>query len=168
MLKKLFEEFDEEIIKLFVQKNSDYYISKWKLMTAKNSMISWNWASFFFTGLWFGYRKMIFYGFLYVLISVLFSLPVIGFFLWLSAWIGVGMFGNYLYGKYTYEKLKELKFLYPNEADFKTAVIEKGGTSIIDVILIMILSFFIYAVMIKISLMFIGVPEWDYGGGVWG
>ncbi len=168
MLKRLFEEFDEEIIKLFIQKNSDYYISKWKLMAEKNSMISWNWASFFFTGLWLGYRKMIFYGFLYVLASVLFSLPFLGFFLWLAAWISVGIFGNYLYGKYTYEKLKELKLLNPDERNFKTAVIEKGGTSILDVILIIILSFFIYAVMIKISLMLIGTPDWDYGGGVWG
>ncbi len=46
VVKKLLDEFNEDIIKAFVQKNSDYYLTKWKIMANSGSKISWNWASF--------------------------------------------------------------------------------------------------------------------------
>jgi hypothetical protein len=35
IVKKLMEEFGEEVIRSLVQKNADYYIARWRLMAQK-------------------------------------------------------------------------------------------------------------------------------------
>ncbi len=156
IVKKLLEEFDEETIRLFVQKNADYYIAKWKIMAASGSKISWNWSAFFFTSLWFGYRKMFLYAFLYLLLNVLSVVPLYGFFLWLALWVGVGMFGNYLYAKKTYEKLFVLRQAYPEEQDFKSTVAKEGGTSIFGIIVVIVIAIAIYVSLIIFVSAFFG------------
>ncbi len=149
-IKRLLEEFDEEIIRSFVQKNADYYLAKWKVMATTNSKISWNWAAFLATTLWMGYRKMYLYAFLVILITLLEFIPIVGLIVWLALWIGIGMFGNFLYGKYTYNKLVELKTTFQDEELFKNQVVKSGGTSIGGVFLIMLISFIIYFIVTAI------------------
>ncbi|RMD47584.1 MAG: DUF2628 domain-containing protein, partial [Aquificota bacterium] len=100
--KKLLEEFDEGIIRNFVQKNADYYLQKWKLMAIKTSKISWNWSAFSFGVLWLAYRKMYLYAFFLFITSIIASVkPLLNFLSFIVFWIGLGMFGNYIYAMYT-------------------------------------------------------------------
>jgi len=156
IVKKLLDEFDEETIRLFLQKNADYYIAKWKIMAASGSKISWNWAAFFFTSLWFGYRKMYLYAFVYILLNTLSFIPIYGFFIWLFLWIGVGMFGNYLYAKKTYETLFVLKQAYRQEQEFKSMVAKEGGTSIFGVIVVIVMAIAIYISLLIFVSAYIG------------
>jgi sorbitol-specific phosphotransferase system component IIC len=140
VLNRLFEEFGEETVRSFVQKNADYYVSKWKLMAKTGSKISWNWAAFAFGVFWMGYRKMYLYSAIVLALSILDYLPVVGLLVALALWFGVAMLGNYLYGRYTYETLVQLKEEYPDEETFKLMVIKKGGTSIGGVVIVFIMA----------------------------
>jgi hypothetical protein len=116
-------------------------------MAASGSKFSWNWASFLATGWWLGYRKMYLYAFIYILLNLLTILPFIGIIIWLVLWIGIGAIGNYLYGKYTYLKLLELKEAFKNEEEFKTQVAKTGGTSIGGVFIVILMAIAIYTVL---------------------
>ncbi|RUM60913.1 MAG: DUF2628 domain-containing protein [Persephonella sp.] len=135
--KQLLEEFDEETIKSFVQKNSDYYLIKWKLMAETGSKISWNWPAFFFGIYWMVYRKMYVYALIILIIGLLLSLiPLINIIAGLVVWIGFGMFGNYVYAMHTYKKLKELSLISSNPEDLKKLALQKGGTSVLAVFIL--------------------------------
>jgi hypothetical protein len=136
VIKKLLEEFDEDIIVAFVQKNADYYLTKWKLMAGLNKKISWNWPAFLFGGFWLLYRKMYLYFFILLLVGSLSAIPVIGMFISLAIFIGLGLFGNYLYGKFTYEKLTKLKITANGDKEtLRQLAFQKGGTSVTAVII---------------------------------
>ncbi len=155
-VKKLIEEFDEETIRSFVQKNSDYYLAKWKIMASSGSKFSWNWAAFLATSLWLGYRKMYLYAFIYILLNVLTVIPFLGILIWLGLWIGIGAIGNYLYGKYTYNKLLELKMAFPNEEEFKAQAARAGGTSVGGIFIVVLIAFAVYIVLALISYSMMG------------
>ncbi len=150
--KKLFEDFTEDIIRLYVQKNADYYIAKWRLMSASGSKISWNWPAFLFTVNWLGYRKMYLYAFIYIMLNIATLVPVFGLILWTVLWVGLGMYGNYLYALKTYEDLTKLKMAYSDENMFKQMVVKKGGTSIFGVILVILMGLFIYGILFAIGI----------------
>ncbi len=139
VIKRLLEEFDEDIIKAFVQKNSDYYLVKWKLMAETYSKTSWNWPAFLFGAFWLSYRKMYLYTFLLILIGIFTLIPFIGFMLALALWIGLGLFGNYIYGQYVYKRLKELSLMAKNEDELKMLALQKGGVSVVAVIILIVL-----------------------------
>jgi len=152
-IKKLINEFDEEIIRAFVQKNADYYITKWKLMAITDSKISWNWPAFLFGGFWLLYRKMYLYFFILFFISMLTAIPIIGMVISIALWVGLGMYGNFLYGKFTYEKLVQLKLITSDKEQLKLLASKKGGTSVLAVIigiviLLLFLLFGVYALSI--------------------
>lgn len=63
-------ETDEELLKRFIGKNSNYYMKKWSSSNNPNKRSGWNWAAFFLTVFWLGYRKMFKYMFLYIIIWV--------------------------------------------------------------------------------------------------
>jgi len=135
--KILLDEFDEEIIRAFVNRNADYYINKWKEMALTGSKISWNWAAFLFQGGWMLYRRMYLYYIVFSLLSM-FALSmwviIIGLFLTLGMWVGLGMYGNYLYAKFTYRKLKELEAIFDkNDKDFKKIAYNEGKATFADV-----------------------------------
>jgi len=158
VIRQLLEEFSEEVIKAFVQKNADYYLFKWKLMAKNGSKTSWNWAAAFFGGwiyqLWFFYRKMFLYGILVYAVLTglnlliggaaglglaaagadeeLVNLIVIPFsmLLTLAAILIFGFYGNYIYGKFVYENLKKLSLVAKDEEELKLLAINKGGTSV--------------------------------------
>ena len=162
IVKKLLDEFDEETIRLFVQKNADYYIAKWKVMAASGSKVSWNWAAFFFTSLWFGYRKMFLYAFIYILLNLVSFIPILGFIVWIVLWVGMGMFGNYFYAKKTYEALLVLKQAYPGETEFKNMVAKEGGTSIFGVIVVIVMALAIYISLLIFLSAYIGSTGYFY------
>ena len=149
-VRKLIEEFDEETIRSFVQKNSDYYLAKWKIMASSGSKFSWNWAAFLAASLWLGYRKMYLYAFIFIILNILNMIPIIGLITWLVLWIGIGGFGNYFYGKFTYNKLLELKMAFPNENEFKSQVARAGGTSVAGIFIVLLMAFAIYLVLMLI------------------
>ncbi len=154
-IKRLLDEFSEDVIRAFVGKNSDYYLNKWRLMAATGSKTSWNWAAFSFVTLWMAYRKMYLYAFITMVISVLNFIPIIGFIFSLIIWFGVGIFGNYLYGKFTYEKLTALKLAYGDGEALKQAAILNGGTSVLSVFLFILLGFFIgFMAILSLSLIY--------------
>jgi len=82
----------QKFIEAFIQKNSDYFIEKFKRFE-EGRVISWNWWAFFLPGIYLLYRKVYLWGFLIVVGRVLtMKLPLSGIF-----WgIIVGMFANYL------------------------------------------------------------------------
>ncbi|EDP73346.1 DUF2628 domain-containing protein [Hydrogenivirga sp. 128-5-R1-1] len=155
-IKRLIEEFDEETIRSFVQKNSDYYLAKWKIMAASGSKFSWNWAAFLATAPWIGYRKMYFYAFIYILLNVLTVIPFIGILIWLGLWFGIGAVGNYLYGKFTYNKLTQLRTAFPDENEFKAQVVKAGGTSIGGIFIVLLMTIAISVVLVLISYSMMG------------
>ncbi len=162
IVKKLLEEFDEETIRLFVQKNADYYIAKWKIMAASGSKISWNWSAFLFNSWWFGYRKMYLYAFIYILLNILSIVPLFGFIFWIFLWIMVGMFGNYLYAKKTYETLSILKSAYSDEQIFKNMVAKEGGTTVFGVILVILVAIAVYITLLIFLSAYIGSSGYYY------
>ncbi|NPA54494.1 MAG: DUF2628 domain-containing protein [Aquificae bacterium] len=161
VIRKLFEEFDENTIRLYVQKNADYYIAKWRLMATSGSKTSWNWAAFFFTANWMGYRKMYLYAFIYIVLNIATLVPIIGLVLWILLWVGVGVYGNYLYGQKTYESLVKLRNEYPNEEIFKQMLVKHGGTSVFGVILVILMGFIIYAVLAAIGMALLNMTEYS-------
>ena len=161
VIKKLLEEFDEDTIRLYVQKNADYYIAKWKLMASSESKISWNWAAFFFTANWLGYRKMYLYAFIYILLNLATLVPFVGFILWIILWVGIGIYGNYLYGQKTYENLVKLKSEYPDQEIFKQMLVKNGGTSVLGVILVILMGIVIYAILAAIGMALIEAGDYS-------
>ncbi len=152
IVKKLLEEFDEEIIRLYVQSNADYYLAKWKLMSASGSKISWNWPAFFFSANWLGYRKMYLYAFIYILLNIGTLVPLLGLLLWIVLWVGLGLYGNYLYAKKTYEDLLKLRASYSDENVFKQMVVKKGGTSVLGVIAVILMGILVYGILLAIGI----------------
>jgi hypothetical protein len=164
-VKKLIEEFDENTIRNFVQINPDYYLEKWKTMASTGSKVSWNWASFLGTILWLGYRKMYFFAFISILlvsISAFKSLGILRSLLPLGIWIGVGIFGNYLYGRYTYNKLLKLKIAFSDENIFKEQSTKSGGTTVggIFIAILMVLGVILTVGMILFVLAIFTWRQW--------
>jgi len=170
VIRQLLEEFSEDVIRAFVQKNADYYLVKWKLMAKTGSKTSWNWASAFFRSLWFFYRKMVAFGFgimgIGFLVS-LFFLPIlrshsdaaiiggalIALTLIIALFVLMGLYGNYIYGSYAYKKLKELSLVTKDEEELKLLAMNKGGTSVGWVLLAFIINLIInnvFAALLKL------------------
>jgi len=155
--KKILEEYSEEKIKTFIQKNADYYVNSWKKMKASNKKISWNWPSAIFGFLWMSYRKMFRMALVwFVMLGVLETLTLIGasmiggkeFALGMGALFGIsyalimpilfGLFGNYVYASFVYEKFKELETIDPELSE--SSLLLEGGTSWGKVVLFIIAS----------------------------
>jgi len=162
VIRQLLEEFSEEVIRAFVQKNADYYLPKWELMAKNGSKTSWNWAAAFFGpgSYWLFYRKMVTYGFGVVGVGLLVSLlllplvrsgsevlvmagTLLSLVFIVALFVLLGLFGNYIYGSYAYRKLKELSTLAKDEEELKLLVASKGGTSVGWVFLALLVNFLV-------------------------
>ena len=144
-----------EIYRMFVGKNADYYIEKFKKFEESGGALSWNWAAFFFGILWVFYRKMYLYGALIFLGIILLGVFVavssnqilsIGIQLWL--WIGFGAFGNYLYYIFVKKTVSDIQSQAKNEKELIESLAKKGGTSFLAPILFIILMILFQIVMI--------------------
>jgi hypothetical protein len=124
-----------EELRIFVGKNADYYISKWEEI-AENK-ISWNWATFFFGLLWFGYRKMYPHAFGFMIFSLVLQIiqtkmntdPLIIGLTNLAISIFIGMFGNYLYYEYAKSRVQEIKSKITDEKNIYIELARQGGAS---------------------------------------
>ncbi|GAB6072901.1 hypothetical protein JCM14244_12780 [Venenivibrio stagnispumantis] len=133
----------DRYLHIFVGKNADYYISKWEVMEATGSKISWNWAAFFFGMLWFAYRKMYSIAIMIMAFLILLQIiqlkmntpPLIVALTNIFISIGFGMFGNYIYLDFVKNKIKEIKEKYPDENLIIAEIGRNGGTSIISAIM---------------------------------
>ncbi|MDQ7056660.1 MAG: DUF2628 domain-containing protein [Persephonella sp.] len=139
-----------EVYRIFIGKNADYYIEKFKKFEESGGALSWNWAAFFLGLLWVFYRKMYLYGaiillgiFLIGALTAVGSNPLlsIGIQLWL--WIGFGAFGNYLYYTFVKKKVSYIQSQSKNEKEMIENLAKEGGTNflapVVFVILMMLL-----------------------------
>ncbi len=149
VVKKLFEEFDEDTLKAYVQGNNDYYLIRWKWMSLIYSRRTWNWPAFFFPIPWLAYRKM--YSYLFIFLIPYIILAILGIDILLRFILGI--YGNYLYAKHTYKKLKELKIRANNDEEFKNLIEKKGGTSVLAVIMVIIIPILLFVFSIVIGVL---------------
>ncbi len=158
MVNKNFPEIEERLLGAYVgAKNREYYFNKW----AKSAQ-SWNWAAFFLSFLWLGYRKMYSYIFMVVGIFLLYDLIIVfsGFEFGMDSTIGItlsvicGLLGNYLYLMHANKEIKKVTEQNSRSMENIQAELEKrGGTSWLGVlvafgmiIMYIILAAFIYGV----------------------
>src|SRR5215831_5656813 len=127
----------EELQRLFVGKNYEYYLRKWAEAERKASKNTWNWAAFFFSLWWTAYRKMYHYAWIVFGIAVseiigeyLFGLPG-GITAAINIGIGVayGMQGNRWYRVHTEQKLRELAPTGAADEATRARIAKVGGTS---------------------------------------
>jgi hypothetical protein len=96
---------DDEEVRAFVEKNSNYYISNFRKFTVTGSEAftpTWNWSAFCAPFVWMLYRKM------YALAAVtfvIFCVPGLNILLH----IVTGMLANYLYYKHAQSKISEAR-----------------------------------------------------------
>jgi len=121
----------------YVQSKIDYYIPKFIEFKTLGKKVSWNWAAFFFAPYWLAYRKMLGLG---IFMGLLQLLPLIG----ILVYILIGMYGNHIYYKDTTDAVKKalLESNYLN-ADPKTILYAKGGTSVGNIFIVFIILFVI-------------------------
>ncbi|MGN1370737.1 MAG: hypothetical protein ACI4XM_00440 [Candidatus Coprovivens sp.] len=112
---------NDDLIKFFIGKN-------YEKITTRN----FNFAGFFFAGLYMFYRKMFLYGILFYLISLTVSLITNNLFISLLLNILVGLFVNKLYLYFVNKRIEKIKIQNPNKSidDIKLICMSKGGTSI--------------------------------------
>lgn len=138
-----FEQFlaDPRIAKM-VQGNIEYYRKKWMLLFIKSGSVanmdrkvSWNWAAFFLGYFWLFYRKM--WGMAFALSGVallIVSIDVIFKKNFQVSLIGIstylGMFGNGMYFKNIYKKLKNISAQELSPGIYEARILSVGGTSL--------------------------------------
>lgn len=138
---------ERDIYRLFVGKNSDYYVQRWEEMSATGTKISWNWAGFFFGLFWFAYRKMyphtfglmIFSLILHYIQKVMNTDPVVVAITNISISVAVGMFGNYLYYEYAKSKIEEIRRNIPEENRQNLEIVRVGGESLATAVAVMLM-----------------------------
>lgn len=155
-------------LKNYIGKNKDYYLKKWKLDSEgkPTKTLSMNWAGFFLTVFWAGYRKM--YGLILIIFGVLMALDIIVYLadLPVNSSIGVvvsvifGLNGNQLY----YDKAKKAIEKSDGSQSSAKELQDAGGTSKLGILFTVA----VFVVYIAISVfiidpIFAGPPEVEFG-----
>ncbi|MFC0300893.1 DUF2628 domain-containing protein [Virgibacillus soli] len=158
--KELFVHQFEEDVRLFVGKKADLYEIKWEKASKKNGL-SFNFAAFFFSLFWLGYRKMykpiifILLGFLGIDILLYFlgyeySMDLradpIDYAIQIGVSVLLGLYGNALYEKRVQQQVKLIRHMKPNQIDRETLYKENGGTSWLGIIFSAVLIFLVYGI----------------------
>jgi hypothetical protein len=127
----------EEELRLFVDKNANYYVPKWCTMQQSGTAVSWNWASPLGGILWMAYRKM----YLYMWLAIGFcvgegileeALQVPAPFTWgtnIIVWILLGMFGDTLYLRHAKLKITSIKMRFVDPQMQRAQIAKIGGTT---------------------------------------
>ena len=127
-----------EDLALFVGDNQTYYLQKWRVSFDPGRNSGWNWVAFFFTPIWFAYRKMYGYATLVFLLQ-----NVMGFFtggiIGLICAILGGYWGNALYYKHAEKAISLAKMTAPNEELRRMHIQQAGGTSMAGMILTIVI-----------------------------
>lgn len=125
---------NQDKVSLFIGQNQGYFMRKWQQES------SWNWAAFFLTAYWLGYRKLytllfITLGF-YITISALSSLLLpleltfIGTLLCIPINFYLGMKGNTIYKNQLNKKLAKIDAVASSKQEKVELIRKAGGTSI--------------------------------------
>jgi hypothetical protein len=149
------------------EKNSTYYLSKFKEFDQQGPSLkaNWNWAAFFGFLTWALYRKM--YGWFFALFGLYIVLTiinkaltqggfyVISFLLWSVPIIGFGFFANSLYYRNVKKKIADAQLLISDESKLLEFLRNKGGvhTWVIWVCIgIWVIALLFWSVVVIISL----------------
>ena len=154
-------------------KNQDYYLRHFTdFENRRNAGISWNWPAFFVTFYWLLYRKMWLNAIIYWLLPYLLMIPLmilvvvmgnnesssliftIGYVIYLMAYFFLPpMYANALYFRHYQKKLAETKQASRDTQRQLGMLSEKGGTSPIAIIVLMIFSFvFMFGILAAIAI----------------
>ncbi|MEL1135500.1 DUF2628 domain-containing protein [Desulfitobacterium sp. THU1] len=147
---ELLKREEQELLRLYIGKNADYYLRKWSKKTAPGTALSWNMAAFLFSALWVGYRQM--YAYLVMLVGALLSADLIYIFVLkmepdvrITILISclMGAFGNALYYRFVQNKILQLKAQDLEFEEMKRRAATAGGPNWRG-ILATVLLFFLY------------------------
>lgn len=154
-------------------KNTAYYLRHFDTFSKnKNSGITWNWPAFFITFYWLLYRKMWVNSIIYFILPYLLLIPLvivvamigdsanstlvlgIGYVVYLAAYFFLPpMYANILYYRHYKAKLTETKLASRDIQRQLGILSEKGGTSSIAIIFILIFSFiFLFGILAAIAI----------------
>ncbi|NPA16304.1 DUF2628 domain-containing protein [Persephonella sp.] len=147
-----------EKYRLFIGKNADYYIQRFKKFEETGGALSWNWPAFFFGIVWMLYRKMYLYGLIAFLAGGILGMMIAvmspgnmllaaGVQLWLM--IGFGAFGNYIYYYFVKNQVQRLENLYHDPEELKRALESYGGTNMVAPLLYLLIIFILQIITIK-------------------
>ena len=125
----------EEDLAVFIGKNSDRYLAKFRNFTGKGEDsfgVTWHWPAFFVPFFWMLYRKLYAWA---VLAFFLGWLPYIG----LISHVVFGMTANYLYYRSARKKLSELKARPSSEIQRAADLARAGGVNNAAVVVAVVL-----------------------------
>ncbi|RDY26491.1 DUF2628 domain-containing protein [Romboutsia weinsteinii] len=121
--------FDNKDIENFINKNTEYYITKFKSIKETGQQSSWNWPAFLIPGYWALYRKMYPVGAIIIVTNLILSYKLmLGAIVGLGICIYFGMYGNSVYLKHVERQFNDIKFLDDNSR--KMAIGQKGGVNL--------------------------------------
>lgn len=127
--------YSENILRAFVGKNSDFYISKWKKAKDPSKRAGWNWAGFLVGVFWLGYRKI--YKILFLLLGLFILIDMVQVFIGIDFTKGVsaglaaafGVGGNTFYYSHMNEKLNTLKQNSQDDGELEELARKAGGAT---------------------------------------
>ena len=135
---KKYPELDESLHGAFVGASKwEYYSSKWR------QGLSWNWAAFFLSFFWLGYRKMYAYILIILGLFLLYDLIIVlsGVDFGVDSTIGItvgvicGFLGNYLYLMHANKEIKRVTEQQHGSEEFMQSELQlRGGTSWLGVL----------------------------------
>ena len=123
----------EEDFADFIGENADTYFRKFRNFSINEPnkfMVTWNWAAFLFSFIWFAYRKMYMWasGVFLIEVAIIEYFPSL---LVIIYRIVLGMTGNYLYFRHTRDDIIELKVTenFSSQQELSMALQLKGGVN---------------------------------------
>lgn len=144
---------DEKLAQFVGEKKKDFYFTKWQKEN------SWNWAAFFLTFLWLGYRKM-YLPILFILLGFL-AIDIIALLLGMTSTTvdtsmgfalsgGLGVGGNLIYKRNAQKQINEIENLSVSEKEMMHEIRKRGGTSgmCVFLALLMFISYFAVSIML--------------------
>lgn len=146
-------------------KKTEYYMEKWTRYQENPNFISWNWPAFFFNWVWFAYRKM--YAYAAIIFASMFVSRIISESLntlvLLIAMVSSGLLANQLYIKFTIKSIKKILYSIPGmpEQDMKRRLVANGGTTLVPVIIVSILTILFILITIFITVAFVSIYKYD-------
>lgn len=122
---------DDELWRAFIGPNADRYLEQFKKFAFTGSPrfnLTWNWMAFLFTFLWFLYRKMYLYAFVYAVgpsVSFLMTGDVAVGIVWQTM---AAISANYIFYWHVKDELAEIKQRpWPSRGLQERAIKEAGG-----------------------------------------
>ncbi|WP_171051761.1 DUF2628 domain-containing protein [Alteribacter natronophilus] len=122
---------EKEELDAFVGKNQSYYFDRWEQSDDPSRTAGWNWAAFFLSVFWLGYRKM--YGLMILVMAVNYFLPffvrseLLVFVLLISISIFLGLRGNAIYYRHAKKKIGDT---HKVTGDIRADLARAGGTNL--------------------------------------